>query len=163
VLWMQQVWHYSAIKTGFGVAPGPLMVPLFAAVAHRLSRRVPIGALVALGCLLFAAGSVVMLSSVGAHPDYAGELLPGWLIGRARRSRCFPARGRRSLTGPARGAKPSYPPARIRDVPTRTERIVEQRLATQRLTSAPLPAPGEVVELLTCVQSQERDHALYSL
>src|SRR3954454_15225983 len=56
VLWMQQVWHYSAIETGFAVAPGPMMVPLFAVVAHRLSRRVPIGALVALGCLLFAAG-----------------------------------------------------------------------------------------------------------
>src|SRR4051812_30700009 len=64
---------------------------------------------------------------------------------------------------PARGAKPSYPPARIRDVPTLTERVVEQRLATQRLTSTPLPTPGEVVELLTCVQSQERDHALFSL
>lgn len=48
-------------------------------------------------------------------------------------------------------------------MPTLTERVVEQRLATQRLTSTPLPTPGEVVELLTCVQSQERDHALFSL
>ena len=48
------MWHYSAIKTGFAVAPGPMMVPLFAAVAHRLSRRVPVGVLVGIGCLLFA-------------------------------------------------------------------------------------------------------------
>lgn len=83
ILWMQQVWHYSAIQTGFGVAPGPLMVPLFAAVAHRLSSRVPVGWLVSIGCLLFGLGGVIMLSSVGATPNYAGEILPGWLIGGA--------------------------------------------------------------------------------
>ena len=37
ILWMQQVWHYSAIRTGFAIAPGPMMVPIFAAVAHRLA------------------------------------------------------------------------------------------------------------------------------
>ena len=83
ILWMQQVWHYSAIQTGFGVAPGPLMVPLFAAVAHRLSTRVPVGWLVSIGCLLFGLGGVIMLSSVGATPNYAGEILPGWLVGGA--------------------------------------------------------------------------------
>lgn len=48
-------------------------------------------------------------------------------------------------------------------MPDPTERVLAQRLATQRLTSAPLPEPAEVVELLTCVQCQERDHALFSL
>lgn len=37
------------------------------------------------------------------------------------------------------------------------------RLATQRLTAAPLASGAEVVELLCCVQAQERDHSLYSL
>ncbi|MGN6722823.1 MAG: MFS transporter [Marmoricola sp.] len=83
ILWMQQVWHYSALETGFGVAPGPLMVPIFAAIAHRLSRRVPVGVIVSIGCLLFAAGGVIMLSSVGVTPNYAGEILPGWLVGGA--------------------------------------------------------------------------------
>lgn len=41
--------------------------------------------------------------------------------------------------------------------------VVRQRLTTQRLTSTPLPTPAEVVGLLGCVQSQERDHALFSL
>jgi Winged helix DNA-binding domain len=40
---------------------------------------------------------------------------------------------------------------------------VSRRLATQRLTSPPLPSAAEVVRLLTCVQSQERDHAFFSL
>lgn len=44
-----------------------------------------------------------------------------------------------------------------------TSHILRQRLATQRLSSAPLPTPADVVGLLTCVQSQERDHAFFSL
>jgi len=43
------------------------------------------------------------------------------------------------------------------------ERVLRRRLATQRLTAAPLPDAAEAVRLLTCVQSQERDHALFSL
>ncbi|WP_375501298.1 MFS transporter [uncultured Jatrophihabitans sp.] len=81
ILWMQQVWGYSAIRTGFAVAPGPLMVPIFAAVAHRLSTRVPVGRVVALGCLLMGAGGVLTSLSVDATPNYATSVLPGWLIG----------------------------------------------------------------------------------
>ena len=81
ILWMQQVWDYSPIRTGFAIAPGPLMVPIFAAIAHRLSRRVPVGLLVAAGCLLVGAGAVVTSLSVGAAPNYLGAVLPGWLIG----------------------------------------------------------------------------------
>ena len=42
-------------------------------------------------------------------------------------------------------------------------RVLAQRLATQRLSSAPLPRSADAVRLLTCVQSQERDHAFFSL
>lgn len=91
ILWLQRVWHYSAIKTGFAVAPGPMMVPLFAAVAHHLSRRIPIGWLVSLGCLLFAAGTTVTSLRVGPTPHYATELLPGWLIGGAGVGFALPA------------------------------------------------------------------------
>ncbi|HET8970040.1 MAG TPA: crosslink repair DNA glycosylase YcaQ family protein, partial [Candidatus Nanopelagicales bacterium] len=42
-------------------------------------------------------------------------------------------------------------------------RVLRRRLATQRLTSAPLPSAADVVELLCAVQCQERDQALYSL
>ena len=41
--------------------------------------------------------------------------------------------------------------------------VLRRRLATQRLTSAPLPRGADVVRLLGAVQCQERDHALYSL
>ena len=42
-------------------------------------------------------------------------------------------------------------------------RALRQRLATQRLSAAPLAHADDAVRLLACVQSQERDHAFFSL
>ncbi|MCZ0911063.1 DHA2 family efflux MFS transporter permease subunit [Gordonia amicalis] len=81
ILWLQQVWGFSAIATGLAVSTGPLMVPIFAAVADRLSSRVPVGVIVAAGCVLFAVGIGMVALSVDATPDFATEMLPGWLIG----------------------------------------------------------------------------------
>lgn len=83
VLWLQLVWDYSPIRTGLAIAPGPMMVPVFAALAHRVTRRVPVGWVVALGCLLFASGTLLTASTVGLEPAYATTILPGWLIGGA--------------------------------------------------------------------------------
>jgi glycerol uptake facilitator-like aquaporin len=57
VLWLENVWGWSALRSGLAIAPGPLMVPVFTAVAQRLSRRVPAGVLTAIGSVLFAAGT----------------------------------------------------------------------------------------------------------
>jgi len=82
VLWMQQVWDYSAIKTGLAVAPGPLMVPIMAIVAGQLAAaRVPVGLITAVGCMLCAFGVVMIAMSLGPAPAYTTDLLPGWLIG----------------------------------------------------------------------------------
>jgi EmrB/QacA subfamily drug resistance transporter len=80
ILWMQDVWVYSALRTGLAIAPGPVMVPIFAAVSQRLHQRVPAGRLAATGCFLFAAGTILIAVSVGQHPHYASEILPGWLV-----------------------------------------------------------------------------------
>jgi hypothetical protein len=90
VLWLQDVWHWSALKTGFGLAPGPLMVPVFAAVAQRLSARVPVGVLAAAGCALFGVGIAILATSVGAESSYAADFLPGWLVGGVGVGLAFP-------------------------------------------------------------------------
>ncbi|MCW2888913.1 MAG: hypothetical protein QOE54_6194 [Streptosporangiaceae bacterium] len=84
ILWMQNIWHYSPIRTGLGVAPGPLIVPVFAVVAGILAaRRIPVSWITAAGCLLCAAGTVLVTLNVGRDPAYATGLLPGWLVGGA--------------------------------------------------------------------------------
>jgi len=84
VLWLQQVWGASALRAGLEVAPGPLMVPVFAVVAGLLIKRgVGIGVVAAAGCVLFAVGPLLVLSAIGQQPAYAAQFLPGWLIGGA--------------------------------------------------------------------------------
>ena len=81
VLWMQNVWEWSAIKTGLGIAAGPAVVPLFAAVGQRLSRVQGAGTITAAGCALFAAGMLLLAGQLDATPSYASTVLPGLLVG----------------------------------------------------------------------------------
>jgi MFS family permease len=81
VLWLQEVWGYSALRTGLAIAPGPLMVPLLAALTQRFAARVPPGRIAALGCLAFGTAYGLLVVSVDAHPSYAVNFLPLWLLG----------------------------------------------------------------------------------
>jgi EmrB/QacA subfamily drug resistance transporter len=80
VLWMQQVWGWSALRSGLAFAPGPLMVPVLAALSQRFAGRVSLGRVAAAGCLLFAAGLGYVTASIGAEAHYATDLLPGLLV-----------------------------------------------------------------------------------
>ena len=81
VLWDQQVWGWSALQTGLGVAPGPLMVPLFAfLIAGRLIARFGPGRVIAAGATVYAAGVTWWVVRSGLTPNYAGEMLPGMLM-----------------------------------------------------------------------------------
>ena len=83
ILWMEQVWQYSPLRTGLGVAPGPLMVPAFAALAQSVAHRVPVGSIAAAGSALLGVSLVLSMALLGASPSYASELLPCLLVGGA--------------------------------------------------------------------------------
>jgi EmrB/QacA subfamily drug resistance transporter len=81
VLWAQEVWHWSALQTGLAIAPGPIMVPLFAfLVAGPLIARFGPGAVIAAGCAIFAAGAAWWGLAMGLTPDYVGDMLGGMLL-----------------------------------------------------------------------------------
>ena len=80
VLWCQEAWGYSALRTGLAIAPGPLLVPPVALGSAALVRRLGPGRLAALGTLLFAGGVGWWTAAIGTHPGYATELLPGMLL-----------------------------------------------------------------------------------
>ncbi|MGC0365667.1 EmrB/QacA subfamily drug resistance transporter [Rhodococcus sp. 27YEA15] len=80
ILWLQEVWGYSALRTGFAVSPGPLMVPLFAIVGGSLTTRFSAGRVAALGSTLWGVGTLYVMFSVSTTPHYATALLPGWII-----------------------------------------------------------------------------------
>jgi EmrB/QacA subfamily drug resistance transporter len=81
VLWCQDVWGWTALQTGLGVAPGPLMVPLFSfLVAGRLIARYGPGRVIAAGSIIYAAGATWWTVRAGLAADYAGQMLPGMLM-----------------------------------------------------------------------------------
>lgn len=81
VLWAEGVWGWSALKTGLGIAPGPLMVPLFAfGVSGRLIDRFGAGRVSVAGMLLFAAGIVWWSVAVTVEPNYLTGVVPGMLL-----------------------------------------------------------------------------------
>jgi len=79
-LWCQDVWGWSALRTGLAVAPGPLLVPFLAVGAGPLARRLGPGPVAAAGCAVYAAGGVFWRLSLSPHPDYAAHMLPGMLM-----------------------------------------------------------------------------------
>jgi EmrB/QacA subfamily drug resistance transporter len=81
VLWMQDVWHWSALQTGLAFAPGPLMVPLFGLVfTGRLIARFGPGRVIAVGASIYAIGIAWWALRAGLRPDYVGQVLPGTLL-----------------------------------------------------------------------------------
>jgi EmrB/QacA subfamily drug resistance transporter len=81
VLWMQDVWGWSALHTGLAFAPGPLMVPLFGfLVTGRLITRFGPGRVIGVGSTLYAVGVAWWVWRAGLHPNYAGMVLPGTLM-----------------------------------------------------------------------------------
>ena len=80
VLWIQGHWHYSAIKTGLSIAPGPCLVPFFATLSERLAKRIRVGVTAAFGCVVSVIGASLLLSSMGQSPAYVADFLPGWLL-----------------------------------------------------------------------------------
>ena len=80
-LWCQNVWHYSALRTGLAMAPGPAMVPIVTFASSRLVRRLGSGPVAALGSLLFGAGLMWRVALAGTAPDYVRDLLPSMIVG----------------------------------------------------------------------------------
>ena len=80
VLLLQDLWHYSALRTGLAIAPGPFVSLLWAVnaghVAARFGRTLP----AVVGALCLAGGGALWLLLAPAHPAYLSGFLPGLLL-----------------------------------------------------------------------------------
>ncbi|MDN3357953.1 MFS transporter [Actinomadura sp. DC4] len=81
VLWCQDVWHWSALRTGLALVPGPALVPIVTVLTARAVGRFGHGPLVASGGALFAAGMLWRVVEVSTTPDYVRDLLPSMILG----------------------------------------------------------------------------------
>jgi hypothetical protein len=80
VLWCQDVWHWSALRTGVALVPGPALVPIVTVLTSRAVHRFGHGPLVVAGGVLFAAGMLWRVVTVSSIPDYLLDLLPSMIL-----------------------------------------------------------------------------------
>jgi EmrB/QacA subfamily drug resistance transporter len=81
VLFLQGEWHYSVVKSGLAIAPGPATAAVFAVNAGRIQARFGrlLPALAGTLCMAVMAGYWILFT--GAAPDYPVAFLPGLFAG----------------------------------------------------------------------------------
>jgi EmrB/QacA subfamily drug resistance transporter len=80
ILWMQEHWGYSALRTGLAVALGPAIVPVASLLVTRFLSRVAPGVLIAIGTTLFAGSGLWQALTTGTHPAYVQDMLGPWVV-----------------------------------------------------------------------------------
>jgi EmrB/QacA subfamily drug resistance transporter len=79
ILFLTGVWHWSVLKAGVAVTPGPIMASIAAPIGGRLADRFGQRVVALPGGLLFAAGCLGFALTTNGTPGYASEILP-WQI-----------------------------------------------------------------------------------
>ena len=80
ILFLTQVWHWSILQAGLGVAPGPAMVALAAPRAGKLAGTIGQRPILLAGGFLFAASGLHRLMMLGPDVDYLRDYLPSMVL-----------------------------------------------------------------------------------
>ncbi|HET9718460.1 MAG TPA: MFS transporter [Solirubrobacteraceae bacterium] len=80
VLFLTGVWHYSVLKAGLALTPGPLVAAAVAGPVSRIGQRVGHRAVLVAGGLVWGGAILWLVERVGMRPDFAGQWLPGILL-----------------------------------------------------------------------------------
>ena len=103
ILFLTQVWGWSVLQAGFGVAPGPVMVALVAPRAGKLAGRIGQRPILITGGVLYASSGLYRLVHARPEVDYLRDYFPSMVLsglGVAASSRSSPASSpRRSRAG----------------------------------------------------------------
>jgi MFS family permease len=78
-LYMQQVLHYSALKTGVAYIALTLTIISFSAVSQALVTRIGIRAVLT-GGMLFSAVALVLFARLPVHGSYFSNLFPAFIL-----------------------------------------------------------------------------------
>jgi len=80
ILFLTGVWHYSILRAGLAVTPGPIVVAAVSGPAGRLAARLGFRPVLLAGTACFASGLAWFATRVGLHPAYFAEWLPATLV-----------------------------------------------------------------------------------
>jgi EmrB/QacA subfamily drug resistance transporter len=80
ILFLTSVWHYSILRAGLSVTPGPLVVAVVSGTAGKLAGRYGFRRILIAGFTVFTLGLLWYVWRVSVHPSYVADWLPGTLI-----------------------------------------------------------------------------------
>jgi EmrB/QacA subfamily drug resistance transporter len=80
ILFLTSVWHYSILRAGLSVTPGPLVVAVASGPAGKLAGRFGFRRVLMVGFVVFTLGVLWYVWRVRLTPDYVALWLPGTLI-----------------------------------------------------------------------------------
>ena len=80
ILFLTQVWEWSILQAGFGVAIGPVTVGLVAPQAGKLAGRIGQRPILIVGGLFYASSGLHRLLVLGAEVDYVRDFLPSMVL-----------------------------------------------------------------------------------
>ena len=80
ILFLTSVWHYSILRAGLSVTPGPIVVAAVSGPAGRLATRYGFRPVVVGGLSLMVAGLLLYAARVGVHPAYVSRWLPATVL-----------------------------------------------------------------------------------
>ncbi len=93
ILFLTGVWHYSILRAGLAVTPGPIVVAGVSGPAGKLATRYGFRPVLVAGLTCFVAGLLYYALEVGPHPDYVTQWLPATLLGGLGIGLTFPVLG----------------------------------------------------------------------
>lgn len=80
VVWVQEVWHWSALEAGLAILPGPALVPVWSAVGAKLIPRFGPGPVVAAGSVAFALAVAWWSAAMTVEPNYFTGMFGGMCL-----------------------------------------------------------------------------------
>jgi EmrB/QacA subfamily drug resistance transporter len=80
ILFLTQVWGWSVLQAGFGVAPGPAMVALAAPRLGKLAGTIGQRPILLAGGLLYASSGLYRLVMLGPEVDYLRDYFPSMVL-----------------------------------------------------------------------------------
>ena len=104
ILFLTSIWGYGILTAGLAVVPGAVASAAVAAPAGRLADAYGYRAVIVPGCLLYAAG-ILIVRTAGTEPDFVGTWLPAMVLNGTGLGMAFPALGAAALV--------DVPPARF--------------------------------------------------
>jgi NTE family protein len=99
VLFLTTVWHYSTLRAGLAITPGPLVVAALSRSTGRLATRIGYGKVLVLGGLVFASAQIWCLRLMPLQPDFLGRWLLPTLVGGLGVALTFPVLSAAAVAG----------------------------------------------------------------